>query len=157
MTRCFRILPFLMIVLAIGCGYRFVAVTAGEKFSLTSLRNATSETGLASLVEEALLKTAGIGRGNDGLPLEIVLTDFSEVVESTSSTGEPVRQRLYLVFEWKAGGQSGHEKAIHRLRVERSYLWSPDPASLDWSRGAALQLLAEEAATAVSDGLERLQ
>ena len=144
----------LLLVLLAGCGYRFVDGYPAGHFSLHTLRNATSEPELARIVEESLLTTAGIRRNGEGPLLRVILTEFSEAVESVSSGGEPVRQELSLAFQWRTNGPSGGEGAAGEGRVKRSYPWFSDPVTLDWNRNAALKLLGEAAALAISDRLE---
>ncbi|UCF29850.1 MAG: hypothetical protein JSV26_07060 [bacterium] len=153
MKRRLRFLSLILAVLLTGCGYRFTAGYSAERFSLAKLQNATAEPRLADMFEEALLKAAGIRRRDGSPSLQVVLAEFSEVVQSVTSQGEPVRQEIYLTFEWRAESPSGGEDLSGRARVDRSYLWSPDPVTLDWNRRAALRLICEEAARGLSDRL----
>jgi hypothetical protein len=144
-SRYLGILAILLILFQTGCSYRFVDPFPASNYALVSVRNATSEPGLASLLEEEMRRN-GDFRELSANRLSITVSAFLETVESVSSDGTPVRQKLTMYVAWKAEGTqsvSGKEVAV------RSYPYSTDPPTLDWNRSAAIRLLTEMAARSV--------
>jgi hypothetical protein len=147
-----RYLSFFMtlpVLLAAGCSYRFVDPYPAGDYVLVSVRNATSEAGLAPLLEEEMRRNADF-RESSANRLSVMISGFTETVESVSSDGIPVRQKLTMDVTWKAEGrQSSSGKEV----VVRSYPYSKDPPTLDWNRSAAVRILTEMAARSVLENL----
>jgi len=145
---------FLCALLVSQCGYRAVRPFSGKDFSLGELRNVTEEPFLTEAMEEALAKVAGLRRDGGPRDIDLVITGFSERVGSVASSGEPVRERISMTFEWRISGIPEGADSVSRGDVSRTYLWTQDMNVLDWNRRAAVRLLAEDAARFLADHLE---
>ena len=144
----------LIFALFAGCGYSPVRPYSGRGFSLGVLRNSTDEPLLYRTMEDSLAEVAGLRRTDAPRKVSIVITEFSERAQTVSSQGDPVREELTLGFLWRIVGEDGKLLRKGKERVARSYPWSTDINTLDWSRRAAIRLLSKDAARALSDRLE---
>ncbi len=144
----------LIFALFTGCGYSPVRPYIGRDFSLDILRNSTDEPLLYRAMEDSLAEVTGLRRTDAPVKVSIVITEFSERAQTVSTGGDPVREKLTLGFSWKVVGKDGKLLFKGAKRVTRSYPWSADIHTLDWSRRAAVKLLSNDAARALSDGLE---
>ena len=81
--------------------------------------------------------------------LSIIITGFTESVDSVGSSGVPVRQKLIMEVSWKVEGKGTSHATFGREVVTRTYPYSADVVTLDWNREAALRLLSEMAARGV--------
>jgi len=145
---------FLCTLLVSQCGYRAVRPYSGKDYSLGDLRNVTEEPFLTETLEEALAKVAGLRRDGGPREIDLVITGFSERVQSVASSGEPVRELISMSFEWRISGMPDGADLAGRGDVSRTYLWTQDLDVLDWNRQAGIRLLAEDAARFLSDHLE---
>lgn len=145
---------FLCALLVSQCGYRAVRPYSGKDFSLGELRNITEEPFLTKALEEALAKVAGLRRDGGPRNIDLVITGFNERVGSVASSGEPVRERISMTFEWRISEISEGADSVDRGDVSRTYLWTQDLDILDWNRRAGIKLLAEDAARFLADQLE---
>lgn len=146
------LIALIFLLLPAGCGYRFVDPLPASDHALVSVRNATSETGLAFLLEEELRKNGRFGERSANR-LSVAVTDFTERVESVSSDGTPVRQVLAMEVAWKVEVDPGTPQRSGRESASRSYPYSSDLPTLDFNRNAALRLLVEKAARSVLESL----
>jgi hypothetical protein len=128
-----------------GCSYRFVQPFPASDYALVKVGNSSPEAGLAPLLEEELRRNGGFHKRSANL-LSVTVTDFSETVESVSSSGSPVRQKLSMEVAWKVERTSSSKAVSGKETVVRSYPYSADPSTLDWNRSAAVRLLTEMAA-----------
>lgn len=142
---------FLALLLA-ACGYRFVDPSPGGDYALTEVRNITSEPGLDRILTEGL-HDLGTFNPRAKNRLTVIVTRFTEIVGSVSSSGKTIRERLKLEVEWKVQGADDSEAIFGKAAVTRTYPYSEDPVTLDWNRSAAIRLLANAAAEKVLDGL----
>jgi len=148
-NRYVFIVAILLVLFPAGCSYRFVDPFPASDYALASVRNSTPEAGLASMLEEQLRRN-GAFRERSVNKLRVTVSGFSEIVESVSSDGIPVRQKLTMDVVWKAkGAQSVSGKEV----VVRSYPYSNVLSTLDWNRRAALHILTEMAARKVLENL----
>jgi hypothetical protein len=145
---------FLCVLLVSQCGYRAVRPYSGNDFSLGELRNVTEEPFLTKALEESLAKVAGLRRDGGPQVIDLVITGFNERVGSVASSGEPVRQRISMTFEWRISEISEGADSVGSGDVSRTYLWTQDLDILDWNRRAGIQLMAEDAARFLADHLE---
>lgn len=150
--RCLPIFLVLAFLLPAGCGYRFVDPLPGDDYALASVRNASSEAGLATLLESELRKN-GRFRKRSAYVLSVTVTDFKETVESVSSSGTPVRQKLEMGVAWKVEGASSSDTTFGKENVVRTYPYSADPVTLDWNRNAAVHLLTNMASRRILENL----
>jgi len=141
-----------MVLFTVGCSYRFVDSTPASDYALVSVRNATSEPDLASLLEEEMRRNGGFSRRSESR-LSITVSNFTERVGSVSSGGIPVRQNLTMEVAWKVEGTQLKQATFGKEVAAQSYPYSADLPTLDWNRNAAIRLLTEKAARSV---LERL-
>jgi outer membrane lipopolysaccharide assembly protein LptE/RlpB len=153
-NRALPLAAILCLLLLSQCGYRAVRPYSGKDLSLNELRNVTEEPFLTEAMEEALAKVAGLRRDGGDRKVDLVITGFSERVQSVTSSGDPVRERISMTFEWRISGQSEDAGSPQRGDVSRTYLWSPDLNILDWNRRAAIRLLAEDGAGLLADQIE---
>ena len=148
-SRYLIVFMTLPVLLTAGCSYRFVDPFPAGSYALVSVRNATTEAGLAPMLEEEMRRNADF-RESSANRLSVMISGFTETVESVSSDGIPVRQKLTMDVTWKAEGkQSSSGKEV----VVRSYPYSKDPPTLDWNRSAAVRILTEMAARSVLENL----
>jgi len=148
-NRYVFIVAILLILFPAGCSYRFVDPFPASDYALASVRNSTPEAGLANMLEEQLRRN-GAFRERSANKLSVTVSGFSEIVESVSSDGIPVRQKLTMDVAWKAeGARSVSGKEV----VVRSYPYSNVLSTLDWNRSAALHILTEMAARKVLENL----
>jgi hypothetical protein len=149
-------LPIIFLIFALfaagGCSYRFIDPFPASEYVLESVRNATSEAGLAGLLETELRRHGGF-RKSGAYRLNVAIIRFEETVESVGSSGSPVRQKLLMEVAWKVDGSMLGQPALGSKVVDRTYPYSADLTTLDWNRGAALRLLAETAARSILEGL----
>jgi len=149
-------LPVAALIIALlfpgGCSYRFVNPFPASEYTLETVRNSTSEPGLAGLVEAELKRNGGF-KDSGIFSLSVSITRFEETVESVGSSGSPVRQRLLMEVAWKVEGARQEQTTFGNEIVERTYPYSGDLATLDWNRNAAIRLLAEMAARNLLEGL----
>ena len=150
--RCLCIFTILLFLLPAGCGYRFVDPFPASDYALASVKNATGEADIASLLEDEMRKTGGF-KERSANRLSVTITGFSETVESVDSAGVPVRQKLTMDVAWKVEESRSAQGTFGKEVVVRSYPYSNDFTTLDWNRRAAVRLLTEMAARSV---LERL-
>jgi hypothetical protein len=101
--RYLSLVLILLVLLPAGCSYRFVDPFPASEYALASVRNATGEAGLATLLEEEMLKHGGF-KERSANRLSVTVTGFTETVESVSSDGIPVRQKLTMDVAWKVEG-----------------------------------------------------
>ncbi|MDT8396553.1 MAG: hypothetical protein RRA32_08955 [bacterium] len=144
-----------IVILALSaCAYRFADPFPARNYDLVSVTNSTAEPGLSRVLEEELRLTGGFTPGS-GSRLYVTATRFTEQVETVSSAGTPVRQRLALEIAWKVEGEGHRSEAVFGNEgVREIYPYSADPASLDWNRKATVKLLAKKAADRVIRRLE---
>ena len=155
MRTLFHTIAVLVCLLAtVQCGYRAVRPYSGKAFSLNELMNVTEEPFLTEAMEEALVKVAGLRRDGGDPEIDFVITGFNERVQSVTSSGDPVRERISMTFEWRIAGQTDGADPAGRGNVSRTYVWTQDLNVLDWNRRAAIRLLAEDAAGVLADGIE---
>jgi hypothetical protein len=150
--RYLNILTILILLFPAGGGYRFVDPFPASDYTLVSVRNATEEAGLATLLEEEMRRNGGF-QERSANRLSVTVTRFTERVESVSSEGTPVRQKLTMDVAWKVEGSQSAQAAFGQETIERSYPYSSDLLTLDWNRSAAVRLLMETAARRVLDNL----
>lgn len=150
--RCFRILLLAAISIQTGCSYRFVQPFPASDYALVRVGNSSAEAGLAPLLEEELRRNGGFQEHSASL-LSVTVTDFTETVETVSSSGSPVRQKLSMEVAWKVEGTSSSEVVSGKETAVRTYPYSADPSTLDWNRNAAVRLLTEMAARRVLENL----
>ena len=131
----------------------FVDPFPASDYALVRVANSSPETGLASLLEEELRRNGGFQERSLNL-LSVTVTSFSETVESVSSTGSPLRQKLTMEVAWKVEAPSSSGAVFGKETAVRSYPYSDDPSTLDWNRSAAVRLLTEMAARRILDNLE---
>jgi hypothetical protein len=103
-------LPFfttaVIAILALSaCTYRFADPFPARSYDLMPVTNSTAEPGLGPILEQELRLTGGFTPGAGSL-LYVTVTRFTEQVETVSSAGTPVRQRLTMEVAWKVEG--GH-------------------------------------------------
>lgn len=151
--RWASIVALILLLSPVGCGYRFVDPLPAHDYALVSVQNATGEAGLAFLLEEELRRRGGFRKGSTNR-LSIAVTGFTETVESVSSGGTPVRQKLTMEVTWKVETEKGAQPRHGREVAVRSYPYSVDLATLDFTRNAALRLLTEMAARSVLENIE---
>jgi outer membrane lipopolysaccharide assembly protein LptE/RlpB len=136
-----------------ACTYRFADPFPASKYDLVSVTNSTSEPGLSVVLEEKLRLAGGFSPGSDAR-LYVTATRFTQQVETVSSTGTPVRQKLTLDVAWEVEGSHRSEAVFGNETVRELYPYTADPASLEWNRNAAVRLLAQAAAELVIRRLE---
>lgn len=141
-----------LVLFPVGCSYRFVDPFPASDYALVSVRNATGEAGLASLLEEEM-RRRGAFKERSANRLSVTVTVFTETVESVRSDGSPVRQKLTMDVAWKVEGTQPAQATFGKEVVVRSYPYSAVLPTLDWNRSAAVRLLTEMAARSI---LERL-
>lgn len=151
-NRCLGIITIFLVLFPVGCSYRFVDPFPASDYALVSVRNATGEAGLASLLEEEM-RRRGAFKERSANRLSVTVTVFTEKVESVSSDGIPVRQKLTMDVAWKVEGTQPAQATFGKEVVVRSYPYSTVLSTLDWNRSAAVRLLTEMAARSI---LERL-
>jgi hypothetical protein len=147
------ILLMITIFIQTGCSYRFVDPFPASDYALARVGNSSPEPGLAPLLEEELRRNGGF-KEHSAYRLSVTVTDFTETVESVSSSGSPVRQKLTMDIAWKVEGASSSETVFGKETAVRSYPYSADPSTLDWNRSAAVRLLAEMAARRILENLK---
>jgi hypothetical protein len=150
--RYLSLVLILLVLLPAGCSYRFVDPFPASEYALASVRNATGEAGLATLLEEEMLKYGGF-KERSANRLSVTVTGFTETVESVSSDGIPVRQKLTMDVAWKVEGTQSAQTTFGKEVAVRSYPYSTDLSTLDWNRSAALRLLTEMAARNIFERL----
>ena len=150
--RYLIILLILTIFIQTGCSYRFVDPFPASDYALVRVGNSTPEAGLASLLEEELRRNGGFQEHSANL-LSVTVTSFNETVESVSSSGSPLRQKLTMEVAWKVEAPSSSEAVFGKETTVRSYPYSADPSTLDWNRSAAVRLLTEMAARRILETL----
>ena len=136
-----------------ACTYRFADPFPASNYDLVSVTNSTAEPGLGPVLEEELRLAGGFTPGSNAR-LYVTATRFTQQVETVSSTGTPVRQKLILEVAWKVEGSHRSEAVFGNETVRELYPYSDDPASLEWNRNAAVKLLARTAAELVIRRLE---
>lgn len=134
-----------LMLLAGGCGYRFVDPVHTGDLRLAGVKNSSSEPTLEHLLEEAL-RTAGIRQSNSGAGIHLVITEFTDRVSSISSSGSPIRQRVSMTVFWRIGEKRGDDNLFGQESASLSYPYSTDPVTLDWNRGAAIRRLCQKLA-----------
>jgi len=144
----------LLVLLQAGCAYRFVDLSRPSGYDLVSVRNTTAEAGLARMLEEEMRRNGGF-RESSAERLSVTVSGFNESVESVSSSGSPVRQKLTMEVAWKVEGSKSAKVTFGKKVVTRSYPYSKDTSTLDWNRSAAVRLLTGLAARSVLEGLGR--
>jgi hypothetical protein len=142
-----------VLLVATACTYRFADPFPASKYDLVSVTNSTSEPGLSLVLEEELRIAGGFTPGSDAR-LYVAATRFTQQVETVSSDGTPVRQKLILDVAWKVEGSNRSEAVFGNETVKELYPYTADPASLEWNRKAAVKLLARAAAELVIRRLE---
>jgi len=152
MYRFFTILSVLLVLLPVGCSYKFVDPSPATGYTLVSVRNSTPESGLAPLLEDAMRRFGGF-KESSAHRLSVAITDFSETVDSVSSSGVPVRQKLTMEVDWKVEGDPSNRVTFGKKRTVRTYPYSADLVTLDWNRSAAVRLLTETAARSILEDL----
>lgn len=150
--RNLKLFTILLLLLPAGCGYRFVDPFQASGYTLVSVKNVTAEAGLATLLEEEMRRMGGF-REQSEKRVQVVVTRFSEAVESVSSEGLPVRQKLTMEVKWRIEAGPSSTSDSHTVLVNRSYPHVTDTASLDWNRSAAIRLLTQSAAQRILEGL----
>ncbi len=128
-----------------GCGYRLVDPISFSDLLLGEIKNTTPEPQLQILMEESL-RSIGIVEGKGKTRLFIAITGFKDRVDSISSTGTTIRQRISMDFFWRVGEEGSSESTFGEESVSLSYPYSSDLTILDWNRKAALKQLTGEAA-----------
>lgn len=139
-----------------GCGYRFVQPVQAGGLNLTEVANSTAEPGLAAVLEDSF-RSLGIRQGNGGRNLQVAITDFSDKVSTITSAGTPIRQRVSMTVFWKLGNGDPSRGTFGEESASLSYPYSPDPATLDWNRRAAVKLLCGKIADQVKFTLRGLR
>jgi len=150
--RYLSLFLILLVLVPAGCSYRFVDPFPASDYALVSVRNATEEAGLASMLEEEMRRSGGF-KERSANRLSVTITDFTESVESVSSDGIPVRQKLTMDIAWKVEGTQTAQATFGKEVVVREYAYSTDLTTLDWNRSAAVRLLTELAARSVFERL----
>ena len=150
--RYLSFLIFFLILLPAGCSYRFVDPFPASDYALVSVRNSTGESGLAVLLEEEMRRSGGF-KERSANRLSVTVTGFNETVESVSSDGFPVRQRLTIKVAWKVEGPQSAQAIFGKETASRTYPYSTDLPTLDWTRSAAVRLLTELAASRILEDL----
>ena len=151
-SRYLGLFNICLILFSTGCSYRFVDPFPASDYALVSVRNATEEAGLASMLEEEMRRSGGF-KERSANRLSVTITDFTESVESVSSDGIPVRQKLTMDIAWKVEGTLTAQATFGKEVVVREYAYSTDLTTLDWNRSAAVRLLTELAARSVFERL----
>ncbi len=141
------------LLLAAGCGYRFVSANYGSGFSLLRVKNTTAQPGLGPVMEDALGQEAGLYRGVEGLKLGVAVDVFREKASVVSASGEPQRQELEMGIKWWLLDDTGRISKKGTETGTRTYPFSADSVSLDWQRNAAIELLAKDIARNLSEHL----
>lgn len=147
--------PIILVIILLftaGCSYRFVDPFPASEFVLESVRNATSEPGLAGLLEDELRRNGGF-KDNAIYRLNVAVTRFEESVDSVGSSGSPVRQKMVMEVAWKIEGARLAQAVLGKEVIDRTYPYSADLTTLDWNRSAALRLLAETAARKILEDI----
>jgi hypothetical protein len=147
--------PIILVIILLftaGCSYRFVDPFPASEFDLESVRNATSEPGLAGLLEDELRRNGGF-KDSAIYRLNVAVTRFEESVDSVGSSGSPVRQKLVMEVAWKIEGARLAQAVLGNKVIDRTYPYSADLTTLDWNRNAALRLLAETAAREILEDI----
>jgi hypothetical protein len=150
--RYLIIFTIFLVLFPAGCSYRFVDPFPVYEYALISVRNSTAEAGLAVLLEEEMRKIGGFKDRSDNR-LSVTVTGFTERVESVSSDGIPIRQKLTIIVAWKIEGEQPAQAVFGSDTASRTYPWSSDLPTLDWYRSAAVRLLTEAAASRILAGL----
>jgi len=153
--RYLSVFTILLVLFPAGCSYRFVAPFQASDYALVSVGNSSGEAGLALLLEEELMKRGGF-REHSANRLSVTVTGFTETVDSVSSNGLPVRQKLSINIAWKVEGTQSAQTVFGKETASQTYPYSTDLSTLDWSRGAAVRLLVETAGRFVIEGLGEL-
>lgn len=153
MTRyCFLTILIFAVLVPFGCGYRLVDPFPASDYALISVRNVTSEPGLAPLLEEEMRGSAGF-KESSAKRLSVAITGFRDTVDSVGSTGSPLRQELTMEVSWKVEGPTSSQAIFGKEVVVRTYPYSTDLTTLDWNRDAAVRLLIKMAASEILDSL----
>ena len=150
--RYLSILIFFLILLPAGCSYRFVDPFPASDYALVSVRNSTGESGLGVILEEEMRRSGGF-KERSANRLSVTVTGFNETVESVSSDGSPVRQKLAINVAWKVEGPKSAQAVFGKETASRTYPYSTNLPTLDWNRSAAVRLLTELAASRILEGL----
>ena len=150
--RNLKLFTILFLLLPSGCGYRFVDPLQASGYALVSVRNVTEEAGLAPLLEEEMRRVGGF-REQSEKRVHVAVTKFGEAVESVSSEGLPVRQKLTMEVKWRVEAGPSLPSASGTELVSRSYPHVTEPTSLDWNRSAAVRLLTQSAAQSILESL----
>ncbi|MCJ7499383.1 hypothetical protein MUP29_03940 [bacterium] len=150
--RYLIIFTIFLVLFPAGCSYRFVDPFPVYEYALVSVRNSTAETGLAVLLEEEMRKIGGFN-DRSANRLSVTVTGFTETVESVSSDGFPVRQKLTINVAWKVEGKQPAQAVFGSDTTSRTYPYSTNLPTLDWYRSAAVRLLTETAASRILAGL----
>jgi hypothetical protein len=151
-NRYLSIFTIFLFLFPTGSSYRFVDPFPASDYALVSVRNATVETGLATILEEEIRRKGGFKERSSNR-VSVTVTDFTETVESVSSGGVPVRQKLAMTISWKVEGTQSAQAAFGKKIVVQSYPYSTDLSTLDWNRNAAVRLLSETAARSLLEQL----
>jgi len=150
--RYLSLFTIFLVLFPAGCSYRFVDPLTASDYALVSVKNATGEPGLAYLLEEEMLRTGGF-KERSTYKLSVTITGFTETVESISSDGTPVRQKLTLDVAWRVEGMQSAQGTYGKESVVRSYPHTTNLSTLDWNRSAAVRLLTEGAARSILEHL----
>ncbi len=141
------------ILVLTACTYRFVDPFPARSYDLVSVANSTAEPGLGGVLQEEMRLKGGFTPGAQSR-LYLTVTRFTQQVETVSSSGTPVRQKLSMEVAWKVEGGHRSEAVFGKETAREVYPYSPDPSSLDWNRKAAVKLLAGRVADLVIRRLE---
>jgi len=150
--RYLGILAIFLVLFPTGCSYRFVDPVPAYEYALISVRNSTGESGLAVLLEEEMRRSGGF-KERSANRLSVTVTGFTETVESVSSDGFPVRQKLTINVEWKVEGPQSAQAVFGKETASLTYPYSTNLPTLDWNRSAAVRLLTELTASRILEGL----
>ncbi|MDF1524665.1 MAG: hypothetical protein RRA15_07730 [bacterium] len=146
--RYLIIFTIILVLFPAGCSYRFVDPFPAYEYALVSVRNFTAEAGLAVLLEEEMRKLGGF-KEHSASRLSVTVTGFTESVDSISSSGFPVRQKLTIDVAWKVEGKQSAQAVFGSETASLIYPWSTNLSTLDWNRSAAVRLLTETAASRI--------
>ena len=141
------------ILVLTACTYRFVDPFPARSYDLVSVANSTAEPGLGGVLQKEMRLKGGFTPGAQSR-LYLTVTRFTQQVETVSSSGTPVRQKLSMEVAWKVEGVHRSQAVFGKETAREVYPYSLDAASLDWNRKAAVKLLAKAAADLVIRRLE---
>ncbi len=141
------------ILMLTACSYRFVDPFPARSYDLISVTNSTAEPDLDGVLEEEIRLKGGFTHGAQSR-LYLTVTRFTQQVETVSSSGTPVRQKLSMEVAWKVEGAHRSQAVFGKETAREVYPYSLDPSSLDWNRKAAVKLLASAVADLVIRRLE---